>query len=773
MLLLTRTVAWDELNDRYGASKLYTSSYPQRNRNVQETDPDPQVTKSNLILPFTICCAVATLLSAFLVFQIQPVISKMILPWFGGGPAIWTSCMMFFQLMLLAGYAYAYSINRFLSLKAQVIVHMSLVIMGLLFLPIIPDGIWKPTDGSQPTLRILGVLLAHVGLPYFLLSATAPLLQAWYAAKLPGKIPYRLYALSNAGSLFALLSFPFLIEPLMSSSMQAYVWAGGFIAFAMFCAGMTAIILGSADHRRIPSVEPASDTTAVRDDSTSEPGRVTFKGWCSWLAFAAIGSFALLSISNHICLEMTVSPLMWVLPLSLYLLTFIINFEFPQCYKPRIWAIGTIVAIVVFAYINHNSLYRLDEFFPSSNDDSLWSDYSDSIVWQTSMSLITLFFICMLCHGELVRHKPHSKYLTSFYMAMATGGAVGGMTVAVLCPMLLSSFLETQITLVAGLAVACLLPVLLSLRSNNERNATQKGRLIITCLASIGIGLSGSWLIFSGNWNGANKGTIIQCRNFYGVLRVDLEQTGPDKPAGKGLYYGQTLHGFQFNSKELAGKPTTYYSRDSGLGIAIKKLGKKKDALRIGIVGLGAGTTAAYGRLGDHYHFYEINPDVVTLAKSPFTYLSNSAAEIEITLADARVAMERQPTQNFDLLALDAFSGDAIPAHLLTMEAFKIYVKHLRKDGIIAIHISNRYLNLYPVVAGLAEGNGYSMVCIDTDYDDSNGQDEASSSWCLLTADKAFINQRSIQRLSSDDYYNDAPPIRWTDQYSNLLEVLD
>ena len=739
---------------------------------MQKTDPDSQVTKSNLLLPFTICCAVATLLSAFLVFQIQPVISKMILPWFGGGPAIWTSCMMFFQLMLLAGYAYAYSINRFLSLKAQVMVHMSLVIMGLLFLPIIPDEIWKPTDGSQPTMRILSVLLAHVGLPYFLLSATAPLLQAWYAAKVPGKIPYRLYALSNAGSLFALLSFPFLIEPLMSSSMQAYVWAGGFIAFAMFCAGMTAIILGSADPHRIPSVDPASDTTTARDGSASESGKVTFKGWCSWLAFAALGSFALLAISNHICLEMTVSPLMWVLPLSLYLLTFIINFEFPQWYKPRLWAMGTIVAIVVFAYINHDSLDAMDKFFPSSNDDILWTDYSDSIVWQTSMSLISLFFICMLCHGELVRRKPHSRYLTSFYMAMATGGAAGGMTVAVLCPILFSSFLETQIILVAGLDLACLLPLLLSWQKNSQGSAAQKRRLAISCLASIGIGISGSWLVFSGNWNGANKGTVIQCRNFYGVLRVDLEQAGPSEP-GKGLYYGHTLHGFQFNSKELAGKPTTYYSRDSGLGVAIRKLGKKDDALRIGIVGLGAGTTAAYGRRGDHYHFYEINPDVVALARSPFTYLSNSDAEIEITLADARVAMERQPGQNFDLLALDAFSGDAIPAHLLTMEAFKIYEKHLRKGGIIAIHISNRYLNLYPVVAGLAEGNGYRMICIDTDYDDSNGQDEASSSWCLLTTDKAFINQRSIQSLSSDQYYNDASPIQWTDQYSNLLEVLD
>ena len=691
----------------------------------------------------------------------------MILPWFGGGPAVWTSCMMFFQLMLLAGYAYAYSINRFLSLKAQVIVHMSLVLVGLLFLPIIPNEIWKPTDGSQPTLRILSVLLANVGLPYFLLSATAPLLQAWYAAKLPGQIPYRLYALSNAGSLFALLSFPFLIEPLMSSSMQAYVWAGGFIAFALFCIGMTVIIIRSGDNRLNPSFQASTDSTLDNDDTTTNPAAVTAKAWCSWLGLAAIGSFALLSISNHICLEMTVSPLMWVLPLSIYLLTFIISFEFSKFYKPRIWATATILAIVAFAYINHDSLGTMDNWLPVSDSDFSWDDYSDDIVVQTSMSLITLFFVCMLCHGELVRKKPHSDHLTSFYMAMATGGAVGGMTVAILCPMLFSSFLETQITLVSGLALACLIPVMLISKSSTKQ------RRFMTCIGSLGIGVSGLWLIASGNWNGANEETVTQRRNFYGVLRIDIEKAGSRNQLGRALYHGHTLHGFQFISKELRGKPTTYYSRDSGLGVAIETLGKTDNSLRVGIVGLGAGTTAAYGRPGDYYHFYEINADVVNLAESNFTFLKHSAAEIGITLSDARVAMERQPAQNFDLLVLDAFSGDAIPAHLLTMEAFKTYEKHLRKNGIIAIHISNRYLSLYPVVAGLAVGNGFDMVCIDTDYDNSSGQDEASSSWCLLTTDKNLINQPSIQALSSDKYYNDRAPIQWTDQYSNLLEVLN
>ncbi|MGI9440958.1 MAG: fused MFS/spermidine synthase [Rubripirellula sp.] len=725
-------------------------------------------TKSPAVLQFTLCCAIATLLSAFLVFQIQPVISKMILPWFGGGPAVWTSCMMFFQIMLLAGYAYAYSINRLFSLRVQVIVHMILVAACLVFLPIIPGEAWKPEDGSQPTLRILAVLLAHVGLPYLLLSATAPLLQAWYAAKLPGKIPYRLYALSNAGSLFALLSFPFLIEPLMGSSMQAYVWAAGFVAFALFCAGMAVILIRSKDAPLLldPNAKQGEDV-----DEVVLP--VTRKDWFFWIGLSGLGSFALLSISNHICLEMTVSPLMWVLPLSVYLLTFILNFEFSKLYVPRFWAVGCVLVIVVFAFLNHDELYLLDVYFPSSNPDFYWSDYGDHLVLHTAMSLLALFFICMLCHGELVSRKPHSKYLTSFYMAMATGGALGGMTVALVCPVVFSSFMETQITLVLGLTLACCLAVLLGKQKSDESlhpNAVTKG---LAYVASLVIGLSALWLIVSGNWDGGNDETVIQRRNFYGVLRIDVEEAGDNDQLGRALYYGHTLHGFQFINHALSRKPTTYYSPDSGLALALAALGENEQPLRVGVVGLGAGTSAVYGREGDYFHFYEINPVVIKLAKSPFTYIKDSPAEIEITLADARVALERQPGQNYDLLVLDAFSGDAIPAHLLTMEAFEIYEKHLRKDGVIAIHISNRYLNLYPVVSGLAKGNGYSLICIDTEHDDDAGQDEAGSSWCLLSTDGSLLKRPKMLALKSDDYYNDRPAIQWTDQYSNLLHVLD
>jgi len=720
-------------------------------------------------LQFTICCAMATLFSAFLVFQIQPVVSKMILPWFGGGPAVWTSCMMFFQIMLLAGYAYAYSVNRWLSLRLQVICHMTLISVCLLFLPIIPGDAWKPKDGSLPTFRILAVLSANVGLPYFLLSATAPLLQAWYAARMPGKIPYRLYALSNVGSLFALLSFPFLIEPLMGSAMQAYLWAAGFVVFALCCAGMAFVLVRDRDSSLSEQLDEA---TAGDSDEVVE--QVTKKKWISWLLLSGLGAFSLLSISNHICLEMTASPLMWVLPLSVYLLTFILNFEYPRLYVPRLWAVGCMAAIVGFAFLNHDRLVLMDQWFESPIADYDWSDYyGDHLVLLTTMALLALFFVCMMCHGELVRQKPPSRYLTSFYMALATGGAIGGMSVALLCPLLFDSFIETKVMLALGLLLACYVPVSVVFANGGFSSSRGKSRCVVTCVNSLVIGAVGLWLVQTGNWNAKNDETVLQTRNFYGVLRIDVEEAGDDGQLGRALYYGQTLHGFQFISSELSKKPTTYYSADSGLALALAALGENDKPLRVGIVGLGSGTTAVYGRKGDYFHFYEINPDVVRLARSPFTFLADCSAEVEITLADARMALERQPDQNYDLLALDAFSGDAIPAHLLTMEAVETYRKHLKKGGVLAVHISNRYLNLYPVVAGIAAAQGWGLVCVDTEHDDDAGQDEAGSSWCLLSTDVNLLERPEIQEAKADEYYNDRPAIQWTDQYSNLFHVLD
>lgn len=716
---------------------------------------------SKFALLFSIWCAIAILLSAFLVFQIQPVFSKMILPWFGGSPAVWTACLMFFQLTLLAGYAYAFTINRLLSIKGQAIAHLALVFASLLFLPIIPADSAKPVDGTFPILRILWVLISTIGLPYFLLSSTAPLFQAWYAAKLPGRIPYRLYALSNVGSLVALLSFPFIIEPMMSSTLQAYAWSAGFITFGVFTGLMTIVIFRTNN-------DPLIAATEARLPANQETGefKITLKNWLVWISLSAIGSFALLSISNHLTQELTVSPLMWVLPLSLYLITFIINFDRPQWYNRQAWALASLLGIFAFASLKNEKLNeRFDALFNNLGIELSIADYEYDVIVQSSFSLASLFFICMLAHGELVRNKPAANRLTSFYMAMATGGALGGMTVAILCPYLFTTFFETPLTLILGLALT--LWIICQTGFHKKLPAATGTRI-----ACIVIGLYVSFIILNCEWSGVNKDTFAQYRNFYGTLRVDTENIGNSKLLGHGLYHGNTFHGFQFTDSELSTQPTTYYAHSSGLGAAFQHLKKNNESLRVGVVGLGTGTTAIYARENDYFHFYEINPDVISIAKKTFSYLKKCKGTVETTLADARIAMEREENQKYDLIVLDAFSGDGIPAHLLTVEAFEVYQKHLAPDGIVAVHISNRYLNLFPVVAGIAGHHNLEMVYIEYLPDDDSGMEEASSDWILLTNNQKFIEDEEVQELSQDPRNWYSRPIKWTDQYSNLIEVM-
>ncbi len=729
-------------------------------RQVQEQGNHPEK-DSKVAMLFSIWCAISILLSAFLVFQIQPVFSKMILPWFGGSPAVWTACLMFFQLTLLAGYAYAFSVNRLLPLKGQAIVHLALIIASLLYLPIIPADSAKPTDGAFPILRILWVLISTIGLPYFLLSSTAPLFQAWYAAKLPGRVPYRLYALSNVGSLVALLSFPFIIEPMMSSTLQAYAWSAGFITFGVFTGLMTIVILRTNNDPLISLPEAILTANAETADA-----KVTLKNWLVWLSLAAIGSFTLLAISNHLSQELTVSPLMWVLPLSLYLITFIINFDRPQWYNRRAWAIASLVGIFAFASVKNEKLtQRFDILFNSLGLELSLVDYKHDVIVQSSFALASLFFICMIAHGELVRNKPAANRLTSFYMAMATGGALGGMTVALLCPNLFTTFFETPLTLILGLALTLWV---IGQTGFHKKLPSSTG----TKIACVAIGLYLSVIILKCEWSGVNEDTFAKYRNFYGTLRVDIENIGDSDLQGYGLYHGNTFHGFQFTNPEMSTNPTTYYAHSSGLGAAFKHLHQNNESLRVGIVGLGTGTTAIYSRENDYFHFYEINPLVIKIAENTFSYLGSSKGKVKTTLADARIAMEREENQKYNLIVLDAFSGDGIPAHLLTTEAFDVYKKHLSPNGIVAVHISNRYLNLFPVVAGTAGHHNLEMVYIEYLQDDDSGMEEASSDWILLTNNQEFIGDEEVQELSQDprNYYQS--PIKWTDQYSNLIEVM-
>ena len=752
---------------------------------------------------FRLCCAAAILLSAFLVFQVQPIISKMILPWFGGGPAVWSTSLLFFQLVLLAGYGYAHAMHRFVPLKRQAWIPLALLASALLLLPIAPGDAWKPTDGNFPTQRILWLLLANVGLPYLLLSASAPLLQSWYAARLPGEVPYRLYALSNVGSLGALLSFPFLVEPRMTSSAQSNAWSIGFAVFTLSCAGIVFLIRRFAPNVAEPTAIANDDPHDARPSSAARCLQ-----WSRWIAFSTLGSITLLAVTNHVCQEMSVSPILWVVPLSLYLLTFIICFDRSAWYQPRVWSVLTVMAISATTFLGSDYFRQAAEFqeeqvfeYRSAIPDSLfkgpdgdlgvfgislrlhdYDDYTDDMVTETVLYVGTMFLICMVCHGELVRSKPEPQRLTSFYLAMATGGAAGGVFVAIVCTHLFSSYVETRVALIVGFALA--LYVFAQGGFRYPKVFWTLGRCALAAAAAPAL-----FLVVDATSLSDGDLVIDQRRNFYGLLRVKVTEADGTLDLGNTLYHGQTLHGFQYLDEEMSDRPTTYYGPSSGIGTLLEYF-KPDESLHVGVVGLGTGTIAYYGMTGDTYHFFEIDTDIIDIARNHFTYLENSGAEIKITLGDARVSLERSDPQHFDVLVLDAFSGDAIPLHLLTDEAFDQYLKHVKPDGAIVVHTSNRYLNLVPVVEGAAVEKGLHMIVIeddpDPDYEDGfyeflDERDPAAetSDWVILTPDgdlanEDYLTERAADPIDWGGLPNEwgGPRILWTDHYSNLLEVL-
>ncbi len=726
--------------------------------------PKSWVSPRAVAVGFAVACTASTALSAFLVFQVQPMIGKAILPWFGGGPGVWTTCLLFFQLMLLGGYAYAHGLNRVVPPQLQAATHSMLVLCALFLLPIIPGATWEPLDGHSPTWRILVILFAHVGLPYLLLSASAPLLQAWYGAVHRDRTPYRLYALSNVGSLLALLSYPFVIEPMFNVTTQGLVWSFGFGIYAVGCICLALVLWSKHKRGDLAECVVAEDASATATDV------LPWKTWCGWMSLAALGTAALMAFTSQMCQEISVNPLLWVVPLAVYLMSFIICFDRPSWFAPRWWSLTAIGGIFALAAYGHDTAYVLNDVLEFVGLDLVWSDYVDSIKTEAALYSVGLFLICMLAHGRLVQLRPQTRHLTSFYLAIATGGAAGGVVVALICPKVFSSYFETELVLVAGLLLAIRMLVVDGFRRWQVPRALAYSTVAL-------VGVAGVFLIMAGAWFGGDDSTLVQMRNFYGVVRVDLVSEDGEVKSGRGLYHGRTQHGYQYFDVELRRKATTYYDRPSGVGVALRAMGTR-GPIKVGVVGLGAGTVATYGRKGDTYHFYEINENVVKLAEKSFTYLRDSPATTKISLGDARVSLKRQPPQNFDVLVLDAFSGDAIPLHLLTIEAFEIYLKQLDDGGVIAVHISNRYLDLQPVVTGIAERYQLTMIPIDYDSEDDDGEvydsnADAGSSWVLLTRDKKFAEDPIVVKGAKETDVEIGPPIIWTDQYSNLLHVMD
>jgi len=686
------------------------------------------------------CFAATIFVSAFLVFQVQPVISKVILPWFGGSPAVWTTCMLFFQSALFAGYAYAhFSVSR-LRPKWQGAVHLILLMLALTVLPISPSAEWKPLNGSWPTLRILGILLSSVGIPYFLLASSGPLLQVWFGQSFRGSSPYRLYALSNTASMLGLLTYPFLFEPTFTSTGQGQLWSLVFIVFAMLSGWLAWRLLVC----RVSCQD--GEQHEERDSAFGAAELPTLGRRLGWLLLAAYGSAMLLATTNHVCQDVAVMPLLWVIPLSLYLLSFIICFDNSRWYS-RLWYGRGLVAAAFLATI----VMRMGGKLP--------------VMIEVAAFFVLLLLACLVCHGELVRRRPHKRHLTMFYQYCAAGGAVGGMLVSVVCPRLFSGFLEMNI----GLLVAYLLG--LCVLAKNE-SSPWVGRQASPQVAPIAIGYVGLLVIAWGQFGGSSNTAIAATRNFYGVLTVqerDVAIDGKSPRPLRELLHGRVQHGSQWLEHELRRVPTTYYAEETAVGRLLRGL-VENHPLRVGVIGLGAGTLAAYGDEGDYYRFYEINPDVVDIAQRHFTYLSDFPSAYDVILGDARIALEREADQAFDVLVLDAFSGDAVPAHLLTVEAFNIYLRHMKEDGALAIHISNRHIDLLPVVAGLSHHLNLAWKHVPTRMDFGHGT--GLCEWVVVSRKGDLLETLFADIETSRPLKGIGQLPVWTDDYSNIIGAL-
>ena len=693
---------------------------------------------------------------ALLLFLVQPLIAKYILPWFGGSPAVWTTCMLFFQLLLLAGYAYAHFSTTRLRTRTQVVVHLALLGLSLLLLPISPGDQWKPADGSSPTGTILLLLLATIGLPYLALSATGPLFQAWFSRAHPGVSPYRLYALSNVGSLLALLGYPFLMEPRLGRHDQAVWWSAGLAVFAALAAwcGRQVWRLGDLP----PASVPADSAATGRFDRTL------------WLALPACGVILLLSVTNRLCQDIAVIPFLWVLPLSLYLLTFIICFDSPRWYHRAVWLpLLAATLLAVAAWMLQGNLSAPTQAWLAPVAWAMDAASELTMFGEIGLFLTTLFVGCMVCHGEVYRLRPAAGGLTGFYLSLSAGGAVGGLFVALGAPALFKDYLELHVGLflLAALTLAALWAAADSPVARWRRPWAWCGLILL--LAGFGEALRV-------DAQAPVSGRIEQTRNFYGVLKVLEEGADDDFDHKRTLQHGGTTHGLQFMAAARRRIPASYYTGTSGIGRTMRTVWPA-GGRRIGVVGLGTGSMASWGRPGDVMRFYEINDEVVRIARGSFTFLADTPAKVELVMGDARLSMEREPDQRYDVLVLDAFSSDAIPAHLLTKEAFVTYRRHLKPDGVLAVHVSNRYLDLEPVVRLIAGESGLGVAVINDDDVGEFQVDEFTggaytSDWMLLSADSKVLAQPLISKAASESRETPAGARAWTDERSDLLSVL-
>ncbi len=684
-------------------------------------------------LPFALICFV----SALLLFLVQPLLGKFILPWFGGTPGVWTTAMLFFQAVLLLGYLYAHVCTTLIQRgqrRTVLVLHACLALLSLLFLPIVPkDGLRSQAEAA-PLGHILWLLLRTVGLPYFLLSATGPLTQAWLAQR--GGSPYRLYALSNAGSLIALLFYPLLLEPLLPVTAQARLWSVGF-------ALLLPLWLWGAYQGQTPGnpqqKNQQSDSAIPAERTETKPSSVDK---LLTILLPALACGFLLSTTSHLCEDVAVIPLLWVIPLALYLLSFILTFESDRFYRRDLFA-GLALAFL--------SVLLVSETFPALLGPLLGRyAYARTLL----LCLGLLFSLCMLCHGEVAARRPPRQMLTGYYLRISIGGVLGGVVLAVLSPLLFSHATEWYGTLLCAYLLAMILRTL-SAQSRSAR---------VRSLLPVVIATAGLFVAHRLSHKSHPNVTLATVRNFYGEVQIHERAASRPDEHDRVMFHGGTIHGVQYQHPAYRRDPVTYYDEASGIGLAFAHHGNRP-GLHVGVVGLGIGTLATYARPGQRFRFYELNPAVKTLAERYFSYLSDCQGQVSVVLGDARLSLAKEAPQQFDLLVLDAFSGDAIPTHLLTKEALAVYERHLRPDGTLAIHITNRYLDLAPVVRGLAAGK-YTVLRVRSPQDDPH--EIYAADWMLLTKNQALVD--ALRGQTSP--LGLRPPVHFTDESSPILSLI-
>lgn len=664
---------------------------------------------------------------ACLLFLMQPLLGRQLLPSLGGSASVWSTCLATFQCLVLAGYLYADCLASRLTPTAQRRVHLALLVIALLCLPASPKPFSdRSLTGISPTLAIVTWILAAGGLPLLLLSASSPLLSTWYRDTPGANSAYRLYALSNAGSLLAVFAYPFLIEPYFTLRQQWLAWTA---VFAMY------VILSAATALQ-PRIQGEASTTSDGSGARERPRRLL------WFALAMCGTAMLTSTTNQIAQEIAVVPFLWMAPLGIYLLTLIVAFDHPRWYCRRLWmttlALMTIPECAV-----------------------LFAGARLPFELQLGISLMTLLASCAVCHGELSCARPPERQLTAYYLLMAAGGCAGGLFVAVAAPLVFSGYWEYHLSLWGS----CLLGVIAA-RENGAWNvsANPEWRLLA------GIGLVALAVVLAGEaWAGQLHARVTR-RSFYGVVRLidDKDDVGPLRK----LAHGRIAHGLQYVEDDKQDWATLYFGRLSAVGITFDQLRAEHGPLRVGVVGLGTGTIATYGRSGDVLRFYELDPDVDWFARNHFTFLSRSAASPVTILGDARVSLEREladsGSQQYDLLIVDAFRSDAIPSHLLTRECAETYFRHLKEDGALLFHISNRCVDLEPVVRGLAAAHDRPVARCHAGFESERGA--VTATWMVVTRNSGLRSRL----MAADEMPGQSEPgeILWTDDFSALWPVL-